>query len=108
MVAASSRRTEENVASRKGSGRHCLRASRARGLSLKLFFRQTDNRVSDLCRGPRNPVYCLNGQKTDIPKKAPNHVLEQPNCLLVHELSNHVAQDSSDGIEALVSLTDVC
>lgn len=36
LVAASSRRTEENVASRSGSGRHCRRASRARLLSLSL------------------------------------------------------------------------
>jgi hypothetical protein len=36
LVAASSRRTEENVASRSGSGRHCRRASRARALSLSL------------------------------------------------------------------------
>ena len=37
FVAASSRRTEENVASRKGSGRHCRSASRARALSLNLI-----------------------------------------------------------------------
>lgn len=37
FVAASSRRTDENVASRSGSGKHCRRASRARALSLKLF-----------------------------------------------------------------------
>ena len=36
LVAASSRRTEEKVASRRGSGRHWRRASRALGLSLKL------------------------------------------------------------------------
>lgn len=36
LVAASSRRTEEKVASRRGSGRHCRRASRARLLSLRL------------------------------------------------------------------------
>lgn len=39
LVAASSRRTEENVASRRGSGRHCRRASRARALSLSLRLR---------------------------------------------------------------------
>jgi len=37
FVAASSRRTEEKVASRRGSGRHCRRASRARALSLSLL-----------------------------------------------------------------------
>ena len=36
FVAASSRRTEEKVASRRGSGRHWRRASRARALSLSL------------------------------------------------------------------------
>lgn len=35
-MAASSRRTDEKVASRRGSGRHCRRASRARALSLSL------------------------------------------------------------------------
>lgn len=37
LVAASSRRTAENVASRSGSGRHCRRASRALALSLNLW-----------------------------------------------------------------------
>lgn len=36
LVAASSRRTAENVASRSGSGKHCRRASRALALSLSL------------------------------------------------------------------------
>lgn len=36
LVAASSRSTLEKVASRRGSGRHCLRACRARLLSLSL------------------------------------------------------------------------
>src|SRR3981189_1331602 len=36
LVAASSRRTDEKVASRSGSGRQCRRASRARALSLSL------------------------------------------------------------------------
>jgi len=38
FVAASSRRTEENVASRRGSGKHWRRASRARALSLSLRY----------------------------------------------------------------------
>lgn len=37
FVAASSRRTDEKVASRRGSGRHCRNASRARLLSLRLY-----------------------------------------------------------------------
>lgn len=37
FVAASSRKTGEKVASRRGSGRHCRRASRARALSERLF-----------------------------------------------------------------------
>ena len=36
LVAASSLKTGEKVASRKGSGRHCLSASRARALSESL------------------------------------------------------------------------
>lgn len=38
FVAASSRRTEEKVASRRGSGKHWRRASRARALSLSLRY----------------------------------------------------------------------
>lgn len=45
FVAASSRRTDENVASRKGSGKHCLKASRARALSLNLMY----GLGSDIC-----------------------------------------------------------
>lgn len=37
FVAASSLNTGENVASRRGSGRHCLKASRARALSESLL-----------------------------------------------------------------------
>lgn len=40
FVAASSRRTDWKVASRKGSGRHWRRASRARALSLSLTIGQ--------------------------------------------------------------------
>ena len=36
LVAASSRRTDEKVASRRGSGRHCRSASLALALSLNL------------------------------------------------------------------------
>jgi len=39
FVAASSRRTEEKVASRRGSGRHWRSASRARALSDSLLDR---------------------------------------------------------------------
>lgn len=42
LVAASSRRTEEKVASRRGSGRHCRSASRARALSLSLLWISID------------------------------------------------------------------
>ena len=45
FVAASSRRTDEKVASRKGSGKHCLKASRARALSLNLMH----GLGSDIC-----------------------------------------------------------
>ena len=42
LVAASSRRTEEKVASLNGSGRHWRRASRARALSLNLLLCQCE------------------------------------------------------------------
>lgn len=38
LVVASSRRAAENVASRRGWGRYCRKASRARALSLSLDF----------------------------------------------------------------------
>ena len=71
LVAASSRRTDENVASRRGSGRHCRRASRARALSLSL------ERVSHEFRryGMRN-----------LPEKAAHNVLEEASGLLLDKL----------------------
>lgn len=34
-------------------------------------------------------------------------MLEKPHCLLVHQLSDHVAQYRSNSVEALVGLADV-
>lgn len=42
-----------------------------------------------------------------IPEETPDNVLEKAHCLLVDQLSDHVAEDCSDGVEALVGLTDV-
>jgi hypothetical protein len=47
LVAASSRRTPEKVPSRKGSGRHWRRASRARALSLSLQNPISENDLSE-------------------------------------------------------------
>ena len=100
FVAASSRRTEEKVASRRGSGRHCRKASRALLLSLRLFGRwvvwseRTDPRRTERA-------------KHDSPKEAAHNVLEQPDRLLLHKLSDHVAQDRSNGVEPLVGRTYV-
>lgn len=44
---------------------------------------------------------------SDIPQEASDDMLEKTNCLLLHELVDHVAQYSPDCVEALVCLTDV-
>jgi len=95
LVAASSRRTDEKVASRRGSGRHCRRASRARALSLSLFL---SVRI-------QQSRHCQPGQ--NLPQEAPNNMLKEPGRLLLDKLCNHVAQYRSDGIEALVCGADV-
>ena len=91
-MAASSRRTEEKVASRRGSGKHWRSASRARALSLKLAELATSKK---------------DGHGVCIPKEAPNNVLEQANGLLLHKLVDHVAEYGADSVKALVGLTDV-
>ena len=76
FVAASSRRTDEKVASRRGSGRHCRRASRARALSLSLRAgRKGQPALLHICKGIGS---CL-----DAPEEAPHDVLQQPRCLLL-------------------------
>lgn len=91
-MAASSRRTEEKVASRRGSGRHCRSASRARALSLKLEM--------DL-------EYCKIRGGQNLPEKATNDMLQESGGLLLDQLRHHVAQDGADGIEPLIRGTDV-
>jgi hypothetical protein len=91
-VAASSRRTEEKVASRRGSGRHWRRASRARALSLKLG-------MSAIVQHRR--------RKEEIPKKASDHVLEQADSLLLDQLVDHVAKNGANSIETLIGLANV-
>jgi hypothetical protein len=34
-------------------------------------------------------------------------MLQQPYCLLVHELSNHITQDGTHSIKALICLTNI-
>ena len=97
MVAASSRRTDENVASRKGSGRHCLRASLARALSLSLC-KNSQYRVLSWHIGLR--LYIL-------PKEAAHDVLKQSSCLLLHELADHVAENRANRIETFIGGTDI-
>lgn len=41
------------------------------------------------------------------PEVAPDDVLEQPNRLTLNELADHVAEDSPNGVKALVRLADV-
>ena len=98
LVAASSRSTDEKVASRRGSGRHCRSASRALALSLSL-----DDAVS---QSPPSKTTGLRGRQ-DSPKKAANDVLEESSGLRFDELSNHIAQHRTDSIKALVGGADV-
>lgn len=92
LVAASSRRTEEKVASRRGSGRHWRRASRARALSLSLDLVSNRSKSS---------------HKSVLPKKAADDMLEQAHSLLLHKLIDHVAKHSPHSIKALVCLANV-
>lgn len=43
-----------------------------------------------------------------LPKKAANHMLEQANSLLFDQLVDHVAEDCSNSIEALIRLANIC
>jgi hypothetical protein len=88
VVAASSRKTTENVASRRGSGRYCRKASRARALSLSLDFEFSHEFAIP---------------KIFLPKKAAHDILQQSCCLLLHELQDHVAKHCSNSRETLVS-----
>lgn len=47
------------------------------------------------------------GGKRDIPKEAAHDVLEQPDCLLLDQLSDHVAKDSAHSIESLICRTNI-
>lgn len=41
------------------------------------------------------------------PKEASNDVLQQPDCLLFNQLSDHVTQDHPDRVKPFVSRTDI-
>ena len=43
----------------------------------------------------------------DLPKEAPNDMLQQTDSLLLDELVDHVAQNGADGVKALIGLADV-
>lgn len=43
-------------------------------------------------------------QKEDIPKEAPYDVLQKSDSLLLHQLSDHVAQHGPDSIESFVRM----
>lgn len=94
LVAASSLRTGEKVASRSGSGRHCLSASRARALSESLEEYEHRTRC--------NMLFFL-----DAPQKAPNNMLQQSHGLLVHQLRDHITQHSTHSVESLVRLANI-
>lgn len=49
----------------------------------------------------------LNGRK-DSPKEASHDVLEKSDRLLLHQLSDHIAEDSAHRIEPLVCRANVC
>lgn len=40
-------------------------------------------------------------------KVTPHYMLQQANCLGLHQLVDHVAEDGTDGIKPLVSVADV-
>ena len=93
LVAASSRRTDENVASRRGSGRHCRSASRARALSLSLKLKLV-----------------LSSQATIemiLPEEAAHNMLQKSRGLLFNELGDHIAKHGSNSIKPLICSTDV-
>ena len=69
FVAASSRRTDEKVASRRGSGRHCLSASLARALSLSLEGVNVSKEGRE-CDG------LMDEKGANVPKEAPDHVFQ--------------------------------
>lgn len=84
----------ENVASRKGSGRHARSASRALHARPLRGQRGTEN----------------SGGRPDAPEVvreaqvATDDVLEEADGLGLDELLDHVGEDCADGVEALVGL----
>ena len=78
LVAASSRSTEEKVASRRGSGRHCRRASRARLLSLSLNPKLVKYSIDTLSH--RKPTSRSNGLHVSIVAQSAAQQAESPCC----------------------------
>lgn len=52
-------------------------------------------------------AYQSSRQAANIPQEAPNNMFEEPSRLLLYQLSNHVAEDGTHSIEALISGTDI-
>jgi hypothetical protein len=46
-------------------------------------------------------------ERIDIPEEASHDMLKEAHSLLLNELVNHVAQNCSNSVKSLVSLTDV-
>lgn len=43
----------------------------------------------------------------NIPQEAPDNMLQEPYCLLVYQLCDHIAENGADSVKALVGLADV-
>lgn len=43
----------------------------------------------------------------DLPEEAPDHMLQEPNGLLLDQLSDHIAENGSNRIEPFISMTNV-
>lgn len=100
LVAASSRRTDEKVASRRGSGRHCRKASRARLLSLRLCLAVRKRDQDQVGCQPRH-------ENKDLPKEAAHDVLEQAHRLLLDQLSDHITEYGAHSVETLICRTNI-
>ena len=50
---------------------------------------------------------CYSLRVVTQPQITPHNVLQKPNCLGFHQLVHHVAQDSHDGEETLISVANI-
>lgn len=108
FVLGSSLRTCANVASRKGSGRHCLSASRALKvkywiLDINILYKQSTRHFWKR----KKKALLLPGVVREA-EVAFNDVFEESDGKGVNELEDHVAEDRTNRIESLVCLADIC